>query len=58
VSEPVPAAGALALPALDIPPEYRDGVAVQLAALLAQARLVQDFPLPDDLEPAPVFTPR
>jgi hypothetical protein len=40
-----------------VPVEYRAGVAVQLAALRAQARLVEEFPLPDDLDPAPVFTP-
>jgi hypothetical protein len=40
-----------------IPPEFHSGVAVQLAALRAQARLVEDFPLPDELEPAPVFMP-
>ena len=40
-----------------IPPEYRDGVAVQLAALMRQAQLVLEFPLPDDTEPAAVFTP-
>jgi hypothetical protein len=40
-----------------VPAEYRAGVAVQLAALRAQARLVEEFPLPDELEPAPVFTP-
>jgi hypothetical protein len=43
--------------AAGIPTEYREAVAVQLAALLLQARLVQEFPLPDDTEPAPVFTP-
>jgi hypothetical protein len=45
------------LAASGIPPEYRAGVAAQLAALRAQARLVEEFPLPDDTEPAPVFTP-
>jgi hypothetical protein len=30
---------------------------VQLAALREQARLVEEFPLPDELEPAPVFLP-
>jgi hypothetical protein len=40
-----------------IPPEYRAGVAVQLAALRAQARLVEDFVLPDHLESAAVFIP-
>jgi hypothetical protein len=45
------------LAGLDIPPEYRDGVATQLAALLIQAELLLSFPLADELEPAPVFTP-
>ena len=40
-----------------IPPEYRAGVATQLAALRVQARLVEEFVLPDDLEPAPCFRP-
>jgi hypothetical protein len=51
------AALALQTNAAAIPPEYRDGVAVQLGALLRQAQLVQEFPLPDDTEPAAVFTP-
>lgn len=41
----------------EIPAEFRAGVAVQFAALAAQARLVQEFALPDEVEPAPVFTP-
>lgn len=40
-----------------IPPEYHASVAVQLLALQVQARLVEDFPLPDSTEPAPVFRP-
>lgn len=40
-----------------IPLEYREGVALQLAALMQQAQLVLEFPLPDEAEPAPVFTP-
>jgi hypothetical protein len=42
---------------LPIPPQYREGVAVQLAALLAQAELVVGLPLEPTVEPAPVFTP-
>jgi hypothetical protein len=42
---------------MPVPVEYRAGVAVQLGALLAQARLVEEFALPDQLEPAAVFTP-
>jgi hypothetical protein len=40
-----------------IPPEYRAGAAIQFAALCVQARLVEEFVLPDELEPAAVFTP-
>jgi hypothetical protein len=40
-----------------VPPAYRAGVAIQLAALREQARLVEEFPLPDELEPAAVFAP-
>jgi hypothetical protein len=40
-----------------IPPEYRAGVATQLEALRAQARLVEEFVLPDNLEPASSFAP-
>lgn len=42
---------------VDIPQEFRNGVAAQLASLFAQAELVTSFPLSDDTEPAPVFTP-
>jgi hypothetical protein len=41
----------------DVPPAFRAGVALQLAALREQARLVEEFPLPDELEPAAVFVP-
>jgi len=40
-----------------VPAEFRAGVAAQLAALREQARLVEEFPLPDELEPAAVFLP-
>ncbi len=43
--------------AATIPPEYRAGAAIQLAALRVQARLVEEFVLPDELEPGPVFQP-
>lgn len=35
--------------------DHRDGVLDQLALLLAASRLVTEFPLPDETEPAPVF---
>jgi hypothetical protein len=44
-------------PGLDVPPAWRAGVAMQLAALREQARLVEEFPLPDELEPAAEFVP-
>lgn len=48
----------LASPEADaVPAQYRAGVAVQLAALREQARLVEEFALPDELEPAAVFVP-
>ncbi len=40
---------------LNIPPEYAAGVAENLARLLAQVKLVMEFELPSDMEPAPVF---
>ncbi len=44
---------------LDLPilPEHRDGVALNLARLMVQARLVQSVLLPEETEPASVFTP-
>jgi hypothetical protein len=42
---------------LPILPEHRDGVALNLARLMAQARLVQSVALPEETEPASVFTP-
>jgi hypothetical protein len=46
-----------ALTDLPIPPQYRDGVAMQLTALLVQAELVLGLPLEATVEPGPVFTP-
>jgi hypothetical protein len=45
------------LAGLEIPAEYRDGVATQFLALMVQAELVLSVALGDDIEPAPVFTP-
>lgn len=42
---------------LPIAPEHRPGVIANLAALEAMAQLVMDFPLADDIEPAPIFRP-
>jgi hypothetical protein len=40
-----------------VPLAYRTSVSIQLAALREQARLVEEFNLPDELEPAAVFVP-
>jgi Protein of unknown function (DUF4089) len=44
--------------ALDLPltPEYAPAVEANLAVAFRLAPLFLDFPLPDDAEPAPVFT--
>ena len=42
---------------LAIAPEYRSGIATNLAVTAALAVLVLDFPLDDHAEPAAVFTP-
>ena len=47
------AAHALALP---VEPAWKGAVKANLAVTLALAASFADFPLPDDAEPAPVFT--
>jgi hypothetical protein len=47
-------AAALGLP---LEPGSAAAVAEHLAGLLAYAGLFAEFPLPDDVEPAPVFRP-
>jgi hypothetical protein len=42
---------------LTIDPASREAVREHVASMLAAARLVTEFPLPDDVEPAPVFRP-
>ena len=42
---------------LPITPEHRLGVIQFMGGLLASAAVVMEFPLPDDVEPAPVFEP-
>lgn len=42
---------------LPIPPEYRDGVVVNFERIHTVAQLVLEFPLPEDVEAAPVFEP-
>lgn len=46
-----------ALVGLPISPTDLPSVAVALGVLLTIAQLVTDFPLPDDVEAAPVFRP-
>ncbi|MBV8889554.1 MAG: DUF4089 domain-containing protein [Alphaproteobacteria bacterium] len=46
-----------ALIGLEIAPEHRPGVVLNLTRIAAMAALVMDFPLPDDSEPAPVYRP-
>ena len=46
------AAQALALP---VDPAWKPAIRVHLEVTLAQARLIDDFALPDTLEPAPVY---
>jgi len=36
-------------------PEWRDAIRLHLAVSLAHARIVGEFPLADEAEPAPVF---
>ena len=48
------AASAQAL-ALPIEPAWRDAVRFHLQLILSHAARVEEFPLPDDSEPAPVF---
>jgi hypothetical protein len=47
-------AGAAAL-GLPVDPAWHAGVAFNLQLILRHAALVDEFPLPDDAEPAPVY---
>lgn len=49
--------GAAGLASLTIAAEYRPGVIRAMGVILAAAALVMEFPLPDDVEAAPVFEP-
>lgn len=42
---------------LSFDPAYLPGVILNVERIAQMAGLVMDFPLPDDVEPAPVFTP-
>ena len=48
---------AAALIGLPIDPAHRPGVVLNLERIAQMAALVMDFPLPDEIEPAPVFRP-
>ena len=41
---------------LPLAPEHRSGVVMNFRRIAAMARLVNEFPLPPDVEPAPVFS--
>jgi hypothetical protein len=42
---------------LPIAPEHRPGVIQNFERIMAIAKLVTEFPLPEDLEAAPIFEP-
>ncbi|MEB3338273.1 MAG: DUF4089 domain-containing protein [Leptolyngbyaceae bacterium] len=42
---------------LPLSPEYQPGVVENFTKLAAIADLIMDFPLPEDIEIAPVFQP-
>ena len=42
---------------LSLDPAYLPGVILNVERIAQMAGLVMDFPLPDDTEPAPIFTP-
>ena len=47
----------LPLLGLTLAPESRAVVKLHLETAEAMSRIVREFPLPDEAEPAPVFTP-
>jgi hypothetical protein len=46
-----------ALIALRLAPAHKPGVVANLGRTAAIAKLVTDFPLPDEIEPGPVWRP-
>ncbi|MEM9926791.1 MAG: DUF4089 domain-containing protein [Cyanobacteria bacterium P01_D01_bin.50] len=42
---------------LQLPEEYRDGVIENFERIQVIAKLVNQFPLPEDIEAAPIFEP-
>jgi Protein of unknown function (DUF4089) len=47
--------GAIASAGLTIEPEWRAGIDAHFEAIARAAALVMEFPLDDELDPAPVF---
>ena len=41
---------------VSVPPEYRPGVRLNLSIAARFAEMIEDFPLPDETDPAPVFS--
>ncbi len=41
----------------NLPDEYRDGVVANFERIQVIEKLVNEFPLPEDVEAAPVFEP-
>lgn len=41
----------------NLPDEYRDGVVANFERIQVIAKLVNEFPLPEDIEAAPIFEP-
>lgn len=41
----------------NLPEEYRDGVVANFERIQVIAKLVNEFPLPEDIEAAPIFEP-
>lgn len=42
---------------LNLPEEYREGVIANFERIQVIAKLVNEFPLPEDIEAAPIFEP-
>lgn len=42
---------------LPLLPEHRPGVIENMERIIAVALLVNEFPLPEEIEPAPIFAP-
>ena len=39
-----------------VPPEYRPGMRLNLSIAMRFAKMVEAFPLPDEIDPAPVYS--